>query len=296
MSSETDLVEHYGGDDLVSAIEAGLAATGKAPNEATIDDLGPVDEFHVGGRPATLALCEQLGLAGGAELSVLDIGCGIGGTARCLASNFDCRVTGIDLTPAYVEAARTLSGWTGLTGRVTFEAGSALAMPFPDDSFDVAVMLHVGMNIEDKAALFAEAARVLRPGGRFGVYDIVRQGPGDIRVPRAVGQHACPEFRCGSSELPLRVRGSRLHRDRTKPARLRGRVLRNDGIPCRLETEPAADRPAPGDRSGCSGEARQPASGGTGRHPRPDRVHRHTLGWKARAIVIVEDHHQPGEQ
>lgn len=183
MSSETDLVEHYGGDDLVSAIEAGLAATGKAPNEATIDDLGPVDEFHVGGRPATLALCEQLGLAGSAELSVLDIGCGIGGTARCLASNFDCRVTGIDLTPAYVEAARTLSGWTGLTGRVAFEAGSALAMPFPDDSFDVAVMLHVGMNIEDKAALFAEAARVLRPGGRFGVYDIVRQGPGDIAFP-----------------------------------------------------------------------------------------------------------------
>lgn len=181
MAHGADLIEHYGGDGLLMAIEAGLAAAGTSPERATVEDLAPVDEFHVGGRGATTALCDQLDIVPGQE--VLDIGCGIGGTARFVASNNSCRVTGIDLNPTYVDVARTLTGWTGLSDRIRFEAGSALELPFDDDSFDRAVQLHVGMNIGDKTGLFAEVARVLRPAGRLAVYDIVRVGTDPIPYP-----------------------------------------------------------------------------------------------------------------
>lgn len=171
MSTE-HVAAHYSEGGLLAAIEQGLRAAGKSPGSATIDDLAPVDEFHIGGRPATVALCAQLGI--GADTEVLDIGCGIGGTARFIASAFAGRVTGIDLTDEYVEVARELSDWTGLGEMVAFETGSALATPFGDDSFDAAVQLHVGMNIEDKAVMFEEVFRVVRPGGRFGVYDVMR--------------------------------------------------------------------------------------------------------------------------
>jgi ubiquinone/menaquinone biosynthesis C-methylase UbiE len=56
-------------------------------------------------------------------------------------------------------------------------------MPFPDRSFDGAYMLHVGMNIEDKEKLASEVARVLRPGSVFGIYDVMRTGPGELAYP-----------------------------------------------------------------------------------------------------------------
>ncbi len=144
---------------------------GKTASTATIEDLALVDEFHIGGRPATTELCEQLDVL--PESKVIDIGCGIGGAARFISSTFGCRVAGIDLTPEYIDVARTLSDWTGLAEQLRFEAGSALDMPFEDGSFDMATQLHVGMNIQDKGALFEEVFRVLRPGGRFGVYDVM---------------------------------------------------------------------------------------------------------------------------
>jgi SAM-dependent methyltransferase len=181
MGEDSDLVEHYGGGGLLGAIEAGLSELGKSPATATVDDLAPVDEFHIGGRSATVELSARLEVD--SQTRLLDVGCGIGGTSRFFASTTGCQVTGIDLSPTYVEVARTLTEWTGLGHRVGFEAGSALGLPFEEDSFDRAVQLHVGMNIADKAALFAEIARVLRPGGRLGVYDVVRQGEGEIVFP-----------------------------------------------------------------------------------------------------------------
>lgn len=177
----SDLSDHYGGADLLTAIESGLTAMGGSPATATVEQLGAVDEFHVGGRPATVELCEQLGVT--ADMRVLDVGCGIGGTSRHLAATTGCRVTGIDLHPGFVEVARTLTRWTGLDDRVDFEAGSALDLPHRTSSFDRAVMLHVGMNIADKARLFAEIARVLRPGGRLGIYDLVRRREGEVTLP-----------------------------------------------------------------------------------------------------------------
>lgn len=178
-------VEHHYGQSapgrLVEAITAGLAALGRSPRSVTLDDLGPVDEFHIGGRQATGELLRQLDLA--PSLEVLDVGSGLGGAARLVASRHGCRVTGIDLTAEYVETARTLSDWVGLSDRVRFHRGSALATPFADAAFDRAYMLHVGMNIPDKLALFREIARVIKPAGRFGIYDVMTTGSAPLRFP-----------------------------------------------------------------------------------------------------------------
>lgn len=182
MAPDIDSVaRHYARGDLIAAIEAGLGQTTSPPTGVTIDDLAPVDEFHIGGRSATRDLCEQLALT--AEDHVFDVGCGIGGTSRFLASTFGCRVTGADLTPEYIGVADTLTEWTGLSELISYDEASVLSAPYADGSFDVAVQLHVGMNIADKASLFTELQRVLRPGGRLGVYDIMRLTDDPIAFP-----------------------------------------------------------------------------------------------------------------
>jgi ubiquinone/menaquinone biosynthesis C-methylase UbiE len=181
MPEPSDVSKHYAHGDLTEAIRSGLAAQGKSSGAATIDDLAPVDEFHIGGRRASEDFLDQLGFT--AQTNVLDVGCGLGGPARFVTNRYGSRVTGIDLTAEYVETGNTLCQWVGLGGRISLHQGSALAMPFTDSSFDAAYMLHVGMNIEDKEKLAGEVARVLRPGSVFGIYDVMRTGPGDLAFP-----------------------------------------------------------------------------------------------------------------
>lgn len=163
---------HYGRADLYDRILAALKAAGVAIDRVTADDLKPVDEFHIGGVEATDALLDPLGIGEGTR--VLDLGSGIGGTVRHVRSRYGAAVTGIDLTPEFVETARRLSALVGVNA--TFLEGSVFELPFEDDSFDLATLFHVGMNLPDKRRLFAEAARVLAPGGRFAVYDVMLLG------------------------------------------------------------------------------------------------------------------------
>ena len=181
MTKDRSVAEHYTHGRLVEAIREGLAAAGKTLDAVTIDDLAAVDEFHIGGREATEHFIGQLDLA--ADDHVLDVGCGIGGPARFVADHYGCRVSGIDLTPEYVETARTLCNWVGLDERVDVHHGSALEIPFDNGTFDAGYMLHVGMNIADKTGLFAEVARVLGSGGRFGIYDVMRTGGDELVYP-----------------------------------------------------------------------------------------------------------------
>jgi ubiquinone/menaquinone biosynthesis C-methylase UbiE len=175
MERTSVVAAHYARGDLLARIEEGLRAAGKDPERLTVDDLAPIDEFHVRGRQATVELMEALpsGIAG----EVLDVGSGLGGPARFLAQQRDLRVVGIDLTPDYVAVARELTRRCGLDHRVRFLAGDALALPFPAASFAAAYTQHVAMNIEDKATLYAGIARVLQPGGSFVLYDLL-EGPG----------------------------------------------------------------------------------------------------------------------
>ena len=181
MSGDQAVAGHYTHGSLLAAISEALATLGKTPETVSVDDLGPVDEFHIGGRQASKHFLSQLALD--AETHVLDVGCGLGGASRFTASRFGCTVTGIDLTAEYVETGRTLTSWVGLEDRIALHQGSALEMPFGEAGFDAAYMMHVGMNIADKARLFAEVHRVLRPGGSFGVYDVMRTGEGALTFP-----------------------------------------------------------------------------------------------------------------
>lgn len=169
---EETVAAHYAGAGLHRRILERLAEAGIAAEAVTVEHLHAVDEFHIGGAPATAALLDQLAI--GPATRVLDVGSGIGGPARTIAARYGAQVTGIDLTPDFVEAARQLTEIVGL--RAAFVEGSALAMPFADASFDLATLLHVGMNIADKPGLFAEVARVLVPGGTFAIYEVMRFG------------------------------------------------------------------------------------------------------------------------
>lgn len=173
--------DHYARRDLVAAIRDGLLEMGKTTATITIDDLASVDEFHIGGRTATEELLAQLQLS--ADDRLIDIGCGLGGAARLVVTRYNCRVTGFDLTRDFVEAGNTLCQWIGVGDRVSLHHASALSIPEPDGAFSGGYMLHVGMNIADKGALFAEAARLLRAGARFGIYDVMRMADGELGYP-----------------------------------------------------------------------------------------------------------------
>jgi ubiquinone/menaquinone biosynthesis C-methylase UbiE len=172
---------HYTHGALLRAILDGVQRLGKSPDTVTVEDLGPVDEFHIGGRIATKSFLDQLEIA--ADDHVLDVGCGLGGASRFAAQQYGCRVTGIDLTHEYVKAGEVLCSWVGLDNRITLEQGDATATSYSDGAFDKVYMMHVGMNIANKQALASELRRVMRPGGRLGIYDVMRVGDGDLSFP-----------------------------------------------------------------------------------------------------------------
>ena len=172
--------DHYDGEDLA---ERFLAELGEVDG-LTAAKLSQVDQMHLRGLAATRELHALL--APGRDDHVLDIGCGIAGPARVLASGAGCTVTGLDLTPAYCACARELNQMVGLDDVIEIVEGDATDLPFDDESFDAVVTQHACMNVEDKAAVYAEVARVLVPGGRFALYDVMAgEGPAHYPVPWA---------------------------------------------------------------------------------------------------------------
>lgn len=163
--------EHYSASGLTDRIRLALTTIAPEDRSLTVVQLAPLDQFHIRGILATAELASSAGL--GPSTRVLDIGCGIGGPARFLAANFGCKVTGVDLSPDFIDAATYLTARCGLPDRVTFQVGNALHLPFGDAAFDTVFLQHVAMNIGDRSALYAEVHRILTPGGRFATYDLV---------------------------------------------------------------------------------------------------------------------------
>ncbi len=179
--ADNPVASHYSNNQILESILSGLKKAGVDAGSVSVEDLGPVDEFHTGGRLATEHLLKDLHFD--THKQILDIGCGIGGTSRFLAHKFDATVTGIDLTSEYIAAGNTLNQWVSLEKRINLQCGDANNIPSDNASFDAAVMLHVGMNIEDKARLFTEVARLLRTGGTFAIYDVMQKSEPEINFP-----------------------------------------------------------------------------------------------------------------
>ncbi len=182
MPTHPDPVEqHYTVGDLLERIRAALEGDGKDLSALDTVDLAPVDEFHVRGREATEELAELADID--PDSHVLDVGSGLGGSARFLASEYGCTVAGVDLTPEFCAVASELSSWIGLGDRTEIHAADALDMPFPDGKFDIVWTEHVQMNIGDKPGLCREMERVLRPAGRLVIHEIFSAGESSPHYP-----------------------------------------------------------------------------------------------------------------
>ncbi|MEY2686846.1 MAG: hypothetical protein RL375_1044 [Pseudomonadota bacterium] len=194
-ATPADIADHYSSGTtrapLLDRLLAALVADGADPQRPTIDTLAPYDQFHGRGLEATRDIADQLAAHICAGHHLLDVGCGIGGPARYFARRFGCRVTGIDLTPEFCEVARALHDLVerrlvelgdAPLPEVRFELGNALAMPFAEARFDGAYSMNVSMNIADKAALYREVHRVLKPGGWLMLSEIAR-GTADAPPP-----------------------------------------------------------------------------------------------------------------
>lgn len=236
MTLETDVAAHYTSGTLLQRIRDGLSAMGVDPDRPAPEDLKPIDEFHVGGLQATEDLIAQLAL--GPDMHVLDIGSGLGGTSRFVAGRTGAKVTGIDLTPEFVEIARALSAAVGLADRTDFRTGSATGLPFADAHFDAAIMLHVGMNIPDKNRIMAEAARVLKPGAIFAVFDVMQTGDGAVAYPvpwAEVAEHSFLEppaaYRDATENAGFTVEAERERRELGIDFFVRARAAVASGLP-----------------------------------------------------------------
>ena len=166
--------DHYGATGLTERLKTALMALGPEDQRLTPEQLGALDQFHTRGLAATAELAELAGIT--ADMSVLDVGSGVGGPARFLAATHGCRVIGLDLSEPFVDAARYLTERTGQGGQVSFETGGALELPFDDGRFDAVLLQHVAMNIPDRARLYREIRRALKRGGRFATFDVVSTG------------------------------------------------------------------------------------------------------------------------
>jgi sarcosine/dimethylglycine N-methyltransferase len=163
--------DHYRATGLTERLKTALTAFGPDDQRLTPQQLATLDQFHTRGLAATVDLAKLAGIT--ADMSVLDVGSGVGGPARFLAATYGCQVAGVDLSEPFVDAARYLTERTGQSERVSFETASALELPFDDGHFDVVLLQHVAMNISDRARLYREIRRVLKLSGRFAIYDVV---------------------------------------------------------------------------------------------------------------------------
>jgi ubiquinone/menaquinone biosynthesis C-methylase UbiE len=199
MIDNLKVVEHYSPHGLVKMLQSALAQSGLQNSIVPVEKLAMLDQFHVLGFQATVELAALCNIS--PQTKVLDIGSGLGGASRYLAKNFGCHVTGIDLSPEFVEASRYLTRRTGLEANAKFEVADAINMPFENETFDLAWTQHVAMNIEDRSALYAEIRRILKLDGRLAIFDIVKGKNDEIVFPMPWAATKATSFLLGFEEM-----------------------------------------------------------------------------------------------
>jgi SAM-dependent methyltransferase len=181
MTNAKAIADHWGRGDVYGLIVSALNKMSKPLDSLTVEDLAPVDHFHARGFPATVELADRLPLKAGQH--IVDIGCGLGGPARYLARRFQCKVSGVDITEPFVEAANKLTALLHMERQVHIEHGDGQHLPYADSTFDGAFTQHVTMNVADRLAFFAEAYRVLKPGAFFALTEHGLGEKGDPHYP-----------------------------------------------------------------------------------------------------------------
>jgi len=175
-----NIENHYLKEELYEDILNRLKEQGIDLNEVKRSDIAGVDEFHVRGATVSKELAESINLQGA---TVLDVGCGLGGPCRMLADEYNCQVTGLDLSNEYIRTAKELSKLVKLDSKTSFIQGDATSLPFDDNTFDVIWTQHVQMNIPNKEKFYSEISRVLKSGGHFLYYEILKKGDGEVNYP-----------------------------------------------------------------------------------------------------------------
>ncbi|MEM1338247.1 MAG: class I SAM-dependent methyltransferase [Bacteroidota bacterium] len=198
--------DHYHRSNLYEDILNLLKTAGIDLNQVKRSDISTVDEFHVRGAEVSQELAATVDLY---QKEVLDVGCGIGGPARMLADVYDCQVTGIDLSEAFIRTAEKLSALVGLGNKTRFINANATQLPFDANTFEVVWTQHVQMNIQEKERFYSEIRRVLLKEGIFLYYDIFKKGSGAIPYPMPWAENSEISFlaEVGTIEVLLKKLG-----------------------------------------------------------------------------------------
>lgn len=181
MTNEKAIADHWGRGDVYALIVSALGKMSKPLDAVTLEDLAPVDHFHARGLAATVELADRLPIKAGQH--IVDIGCGLGGPARYMAKRFQCKVSGVDITQPFVEAANRLTALLRMEHQVTIQHGDGQRLPYGDALFDGAYTQHVTMNVADRRMFFAEACRVLKNGAFFALTEHGLGPKGDPHYP-----------------------------------------------------------------------------------------------------------------
>ncbi len=197
-SLNQSIENHYLQEGLYENIVQRLKEQNIALNHVKRSDIAGVDEFHVRGAAVSKELANSINLNG---LHVLDVGCGLGGPCRMLAEEHNCQTTGIDISTEYIRTATKLSELVHLQNKTTFILGDAAHLPFENDAFDVVWTQHVQMNIPDKKQFYSEIHRVLKPGGHFLYYEILKKGKEAVSYPMPWASTANQSFLFQAEEM-----------------------------------------------------------------------------------------------
>ena len=199
---------YYGISGIFDSILDALESSGKDIHALKPEDLAPVDEFHTRGKESTIEIANLVQLQ--PHHSVLDVGCGLGGSARYIANEYGCSVVGIDLTDKYIDVANKLTEFVNLTDKVSFKQGSAVELPFPSENFDIVWTEHTQMNIVDKEKFYGEMSRVLKPKGRLVFHDVFFGTTSSPYYPTPWAEYASLSSLCTQEEAKTAIQKSNL--------------------------------------------------------------------------------------
>ncbi|KAI3637430.1 hypothetical protein MIR68_004079 [Amoeboaphelidium protococcarum] len=193
--------DHYAGEFSLQKLLSKIEQVSSGQDSIVTDDI---DSLHVGGSEATLRLVKLAQIQNGSK--VLDLGCGLGGTSRMLASQLKCSVLGVDFSEAFIDGAQQIaqlhlakqqnfelldwrqhsSGVPASGGQLYYEIGDISATQRIDGEFDVVWICHALMHCRNVQSLMESLHSKLKTGGRAVIYDIFKSqtfDDADMRVP-----------------------------------------------------------------------------------------------------------------